>query len=113
MQEYHFLTGEWSIIETLGYPVKGGYGHSAVLDDLTNKIYVYGGYRSDSNNAARLSDVLYSFDHSFSRWELRTASGTYRYLHSAVVWHGLMLVYGGNTHNDTQTSHVRNAGIFR
>ena len=27
-----------------------------------------------------------------------------RYLHSAVVHHGLMLVFGGNTHNDTQYS---------
>ena len=30
---------------------------------------------------------------------------SYRYLHSAVISHGLMLVFGGNTHNDTSFSH--------
>ena len=33
VQEYHFGNQEWGIIETRGYPVKGGCGHSAVLDD--------------------------------------------------------------------------------
>jgi N-acetylneuraminic acid mutarotase len=71
--------------------VKGGYGHSAVLDELTNKIYVYGGYVSSSSSAAQLTSSLYSFDHLAARWELRTASPSYRYLHSAVVNSGLML----------------------
>ena len=34
------------LVETSCYPVKGGYGHSAVLDELINKIYVCGGYVS-------------------------------------------------------------------
>ena len=38
------------------------------------------------------------------RWELRKPSYSHRYLHSAVAVGGLMLVYGGNTHNDTQFS---------
>merc|ERR550525_282610 len=46
VQEYHFGSREWAVVETSGYPIKGGYGHSAVLDTLTNKIYVYGGYVS-------------------------------------------------------------------
>jgi hypothetical protein len=33
VQKYHFGNQEWGIIETRGYPVKGGCGHSAVLDD--------------------------------------------------------------------------------
>ena len=68
VQEYHFGSREWNIIETSGYPVKGGYGHSAVLDELTNKIYVYGGYVSSSSNAAQLTSSLYSFDHLAARW---------------------------------------------
>jgi len=104
VQEFHFGTEEWSIIETNGYPVKGGYGHSAVLDELTNKIYVHGGYISKSNVQSLLSDQLYSFDHQHSRWELLTAASSYRYLHTATMSNGLMLVFGGNTHNDTQFS---------
>jgi hypothetical protein len=67
LQEYHFGSREWNIIETSGYPVKGGYGHSAVLDELTNKIYVYGGYVSSSSSAAQLTSSLYSFDHLAAR----------------------------------------------
>ena len=36
---------------------------------------------------------------------MHASSGSYRYLHSAVASHGLMIVYGGNTHNDTSFSH--------
>ena len=33
------------------------------------------------------------------------SSGQYKYLHSAVIISGLMLVFGGNTHNDTSMSY--------
>ena len=42
----HFFNKEWSILPTSGYPVRGGFGHSSVWDDITNRIYVYGGYVS-------------------------------------------------------------------
>lgn len=32
-------------------------------------------------------------------------SGFFRYLHTAVMVSGTMLVFGGNTHNDTSMSH--------
>ena len=32
-------------------------------------------------------------------------SGSFRYLHTAVIASGTMLVFGGNTHNDTSMSH--------
>jgi len=104
VQEYHFGNREWAIIETKGYPVKGGYGHSAVLDELTNLIFVYGGYISMSSSVAQLANTLYSFDHLKFEWKLLTASPSYRYLHSGTIHQGLMLVFGGNTHNDTQYS---------
>ena len=37
--------------------------------------------------------------------EILESSGQYKYLHSAVIMGGLMLVFGGNTHNDTIHSH--------
>ena len=67
VQEYHFGTREWSIIETNGYPVKGGYGHSAVFDKSTKKIFVYGGYVSLSSTSSQLSSNLYAFDIHASR----------------------------------------------
>ena len=79
VQEYHFGNKEWGIIETRGYPVKGGYGHSAVLDELTNLIFVYGGYISMSSNN------LYSFEHQKGEWTMLRPSPSYRYLHSATM----------------------------
>lgn len=45
---------------------------------------------------------------SFSLCLFRTIlrdSGFFRYLHTAVIVSGTMLVFGGNTHNDTSMSH--------
>ena len=55
VQEYHFGSREWNVIETKGYPVKGGYGHSAIFDESTKKIFVYGGYIS--GNLAHLKKI--------------------------------------------------------
>ena len=62
VQEYHLKNKEWNVIETQGYPVKGGYGHTAVFDKSTKKIFVYGGYISVSSSSAQLSNSLYAFD---------------------------------------------------
>ena len=78
VQEYNFENMEWQMIETRGYPVKGGYGHSAVLDEYTNLIYVYGGYISVSSSVAQLSNNLYSFEHQKGEWTLLSESPSYR-----------------------------------
>ena len=119
VQEYHFKNKEWSVVETSGYPVKGGFGHSAVWDEITKRIYVYGGYVSTASTSAQISKELYSYDPITNRWMLHsspdqsgwgTARGllpntaSHRYLHSAVISRGLMIVFGGNTHNDTSWS---------
>ena len=68
MQEYHFGNKEWSIVPASGYPVRGGFGHTSVFDEITNRIYVYGGYVSTASTAAGLSNDLYSFDHIVKKW---------------------------------------------
>ena len=67
-QEYHFGNKEWSIVPTSGYPVRGGFGHSSVWDEITNRIYVFGGYVSTASTAAGLSNDLYSFDPIVKKW---------------------------------------------
>ena len=52
-----------------------------------------------------LDDSVYSLDPITKQWQRHTSSTSFRYLHSAVASHGLMIVFGGNTHNDTSTSH--------
>ncbi|KAL5020999.1 hypothetical protein ScPMuIL_000154 [Solemya velum] len=104
VQEYHFLNSTWIIPTTTGAIVQGGYGHSSVLDTSSKHIYIYGGYHSSSTSSYILSDALYKFEPSSRHWTVCRRSGIPQYLHSAVVMNGLMLVYGGNIHNDTSFS---------
>ncbi|KAL1137929.1 hypothetical protein AAG570_009624, partial [Ranatra chinensis] len=104
VQEYHFGTREWSIVKTSGFPVKAGYGHSSAWDPLTQRIYVYGGYISETPATPLLSNRLYAYDPDAHIWTLLSAAPSARYLHTATFLNGLMLVFGGNTHNDTAAS---------
>ena len=60
-------TGVWNIVDTKGQPVGGGYGHSSTWDPLTQKIYVFGGYRVGADSAF-LSNALYSYDPVGRQW---------------------------------------------
>lgn len=105
VQEYYFGTREWFIVKTTGFPVKGGYGHTASWDPLTKMIYVYGGIISESESSQILSKFLYSYDPNERIWTLLADAPSARFLHSATfISGGLMLVFGGNTHNDTSHS---------
>lgn len=105
VQEYNFVTRQWRILDTRGFPVKGGYGHSASYDPLMEKIYVYGGIISESESSQTLSNRLYSYDPATRTWTLLTSASSAKFLHSATfISPGLMMVFGGNTHNDTSHS---------
>ncbi|XP_074640642.1 attractin-like protein 1 [Tubulanus polymorphus] len=105
VQEFNIDRGNWSLAVTNGAIVKGGYGHSSVYDAVTGSILVHGGYHSLTATSYYLSDTLYSYKHISNTWRIMRSSGQYRYLHTASIISGLMLVFGGNTHNDTSTSY--------
>ncbi|XP_037944617.1 attractin-like protein 1 [Teleopsis dalmanni] len=106
VQEFNFGTREWKIVETNGYVVKGGFGHSAAYDLLTEKVYVYGGIVSESEASQVLSTKLYAYEPSTRTWTLLSAAPSARLLHTAnFINEGLMMVFGGNTHNDTSQSY--------
>lgn len=60
---------------------------------------------STASTAAVITNDIYSLDPIIKQWRRHTSSSSYRYLHSAVASSGLMIVFGGNTHNDTSWSH--------
>uniref|UniRef100_A0A7N6C2W6 Attractin n=1 Tax=Anabas testudineus TaxID=64144 RepID=A0A7N6C2W6_ANATE len=107
VQEYNIgrLHNAWSMVSTDGALVQGGYGHSSVFDPGTRAIYIHGGYKAFSANKYGLAGDLYKFDVDKRKWTILRDSGFFRYLHTAVIVSGTMLVFGGNTHNDTSMSH--------
>ncbi|XP_038630061.1 attractin-like protein 1 isoform X4 [Scyliorhinus canicula] len=104
VQEYNIKTNTWFVSETKGAIVQGGYGHSSVYNAMTKSIYVHGGYKAFTNNKYGLVDDLYKYTVYSHTWTILKESGFARYLHSAVIISGAMLIFGGNTHNDTSLS---------
>ncbi|XP_032889833.1 attractin-like protein 1 isoform X1 [Amblyraja radiata] len=104
VQEYNIKTNTWFVTETKGAIVQGGYGHSNVYSAATKSIYVHGGYKAFRSNEYGLVDDLYKYTVNSRTWTILKESGFARYLHSAVIISGVMLVFGGNTHNDTSLS---------
>uniref|UniRef100_A0AAR2J9J2 Attractin-like 1a n=1 Tax=Pygocentrus nattereri TaxID=42514 RepID=A0AAR2J9J2_PYGNA len=104
IQQYNLRTNSWLLVETRGARVQGSYGHSSVYDDSSHSIYVHGGYKAPSSNKYGLVDHLHRYHIHTRTWFILKESGLARYLHSAVLISGAMLVFGGNTHNDTSLS---------
>ena len=56
------------MVEARGSPVQGAYGHSSVLDPVSLKIYVHGGYKLRSRTEHKLTDDLYQYDVMTKSW---------------------------------------------
>uniref|UniRef100_A0A8C6TFS9 Attractin-like 1b n=1 Tax=Neogobius melanostomus TaxID=47308 RepID=A0A8C6TFS9_9GOBI len=104
VQEYNLKSNTWVVPETKGAIPQGGYGHSSTYDDTSGSVYVHGGYKALPANKYGLVGDLYRYDVNKRTWFILKESGFPRYLHSAVLLSGTLLVFGGNTHNDTSLS---------
>ncbi|XP_014824565.1 PREDICTED: attractin-like protein 1 isoform X3 [Poecilia mexicana] len=104
VQEYNIRSNLWQVVSVGGAVVQGGYGHSSVYDQAGGCVYIHGGYTALSNNKYGLVDHMYRYVVSTRTWLILRESRLPRYLHSAVLLSGTMLVFGGNTHNDTSLS---------
>ncbi|ESO82825.1 hypothetical protein LOTGIDRAFT_108840, partial [Lottia gigantea] len=105
VQEYDIATDIWRVSETNGGIIQGGYGHTSVIETQKARIFIYGGYHSNPQSGYNLTDKLYMFNILTKTWTILRKSGSPMYFHSAIITNGLMLVFGGNTHNDTSVSH--------
>lgn len=104
VQEFDFEQGNWETIDTRGAVVSGVYGHTAVWDPVTSLVYVHGGLHSVTSTS-QVVPYLMTYDPVKHIWRLQTPAPVPRFLHSAILFKGLMLVFGGNTHNDTAYSY--------
>lgn len=105
IQEYNIAKNTWQILPTQGALVQGGYCHSSAYDEKSQAIFIHGGYRAFSANKYGLADDLYKYEIETRMWIILQESRHFRYFHTAVIVSGTMLVFGGNTHNDTSMSH--------
>uniref|UniRef100_A0A8C5E820 Attractin-like protein 1 n=1 Tax=Gouania willdenowi TaxID=441366 RepID=A0A8C5E820_GOUWI len=104
VQEYNIRSNSWQVVSVGGAVVRGGYGHSSVYHQASGCVYVHGGYKILSGNKYGLVDHMYRYHVHKRTWLILRESGIARYLHTAVLLSGAMLVFGGNTHNDTSLS---------
>ncbi|XP_033836080.1 attractin-like protein 1 [Periophthalmus magnuspinnatus] len=104
VQEYHIGEKSWRVLSSRGALVQGGYGHSSVYDQDCGCVFVHGGYKTQGHNKFGLVDHLYRYHVHSRTWWILKESGLARYLHSMVLLSGTLLVFGGNTHNDTSLS---------
>ncbi|XP_063389635.1 attractin [Cydia fagiglandana] len=106
---YHIEEGVWVSAPTVGWAARGGFGHSAVLDPLSDRVFVHGGLVSQSEAAQAPSAALYEYEYKRRIWRPLPSAPTPRYLHSAIILSpGIMLVFGGNAHNDSAAAAVSN-----
>lgn len=61
---------QWSVVSTRGYPVRGGYGHSASWDPLTKRIYVYGGFVAENPSSSKLSKEIFAYEPYSRTWQV-------------------------------------------
>ncbi|XP_026212377.1 attractin-like protein 1 isoform X1 [Anabas testudineus] len=104
VQEYDIRSNSWQVVPAGGAVVQGGYGHSSVYDEASGNVFIHGGYKALSNNKYGLVDHMYRYNVHTRTWLILRESGLARYLHSAVLLSGTVLIFGGNTHNDTSLS---------
>ncbi|CAL4137219.1 unnamed protein product, partial [Meganyctiphanes norvegica] len=104
VQEYEFETSSWTTALSRGAVVNGVYGHTAVWDPSTSLVYIHGGLKSEGSNNHVIPHLI-TYNPNTHIWSLRRPAPVPRFLHSSVLVGGLMLVFGGNTHNDTAYSY--------
>ncbi|XP_046973176.1 attractin [Vanessa cardui] len=105
VQEYYVEEGWWGAAATRGAAARGGFAHSAAYDALSARVYVHAGLVSESEATQAPSAALFEYEVETRIWRPLPSSPTPRYLHTALfVSPGMMLVFGGNAHNDSASA---------
>lgn len=110
---FNLTTSHWSILDTTGSGPIGIYGHSSVYHTISQTVYVFGGFRFQSNERIEMSNKLYALNVALKSWsELPTFIGINhlddnlpraRFLHSAISTDNYMVIHGGRTHPENSS----------
>nr|XP_032523599.1 attractin [Danaus plexippus plexippus] len=111
VQEYYIEEKAWGVARTRGWPARGGFAHTAVWDALSGRVYVHAGLVSESEATQAPSAALYEYEVEARIWRPLPSAPTPRYLHTAIfISPGVMLVFGGNAHNDSAAAALTASG---
>ncbi|XP_026729048.1 attractin isoform X2 [Trichoplusia ni] len=109
VQEYYVEEGVWAVARTRGWAARAGFAHAAAWDPLSRRVLLHGGLVSESEATQAPSASLFEYDPELRLWRPLQSAPTPRYLHTATfITPGIMLVFGGNAHNDSAAALVAN-----
>ncbi|KAI6188845.1 hypothetical protein M3Y98_00398300 [Aphelenchoides besseyi] len=112
IQIYSFVTRSWISPDERGgtdTQVMGRFGHSSVLTFQEKKpyVFVYGGFNAPLNGYSyAITDDLMVYNPSTDLWTMLESSGAPRFRHSAVILDEFMIVFGGNSHNESTAQQI-------
>ena len=105
VQEYHFGSNSWRIVDHSGAVVAGRYGHTVSWDAANEMVLVHGGLVA-SSSTSNVVDHLLAYNPRTKVWYVLPPSPSSVYLHGSVsLSPGSVVMFGGNSHNDTSVSH--------
>lgn len=90
LQEFHFTApnkATATLLHPKGALVRGGYGHSAIYDESSKMIFVFGGQNSFLSDST-VVDTLYAYLPYQNKWRIMASSKSARYFHSAALING-------------------------
>ncbi|KXJ23470.1 attractin-like protein 1 [Exaiptasia diaphana] len=110
VQEFDLVSRQWKFHSVNALIVLATFGHSSSYDPTTGRIYVFGGYRKITKQ--EISNELSFYLPSQNKWGVLLSSGYRRFLHSSVMMGDMLIVFGGNAHNDTANKSEKKAKCF-
>ncbi|KAL3095437.1 hypothetical protein niasHS_007536 [Heterodera schachtii] len=106
-QIYSFETGRWRW-GAVDPSVQGRFGHaSAQFAEFNGEemVLIHGGYNAPINSYSySISDELLLYEPKRQIWNNLGSFGAPLFRHSAVILDGIMLLVGGNSHNESSTT---------
>ncbi|TMS36219.1 hypothetical protein L596_003438 [Steinernema carpocapsae] len=107
VQIYSFDTGEWRQGDEHPY-IEGRFGHSSVMysdNDHKNMVIIYGGYNAPpATFTYAISDQIILFNYLRQSWTVLKNTKVPLFRHSVSLINGIMIVVGGNGHNESNPS---------
>ncbi|KAI1731926.1 kelch motif domain-containing protein [Ditylenchus destructor] len=106
VQIYNFETNKWRSVDIESdSTILGRFGHSSVVFREADKkamVLLYGGYNAPLNGYSyAISDELLLYDPTEQNWISLGSTGLPLFRHTSVLLDGIMLIVGGNSHNES------------